>query len=273
MLGTLILWLGWLFFNAGSSAAIANGSNEDAERAIINSILSPAAAGLLTFATRKHITGEKKDIRLDFQALTNGILAGLVAITAGCASVEPWAAVIMGLIGSLTYSVSCLIMNKCKIDDPLEAFQVHGACGVMGCILVAFFQIDNGIFYGGKSSTDDEGNKTVAGGELLGIQIASCLIIILWSGGLSAIFFGISKAMGVLRLSEQDEILGGDLHYFGPIEFYGNPKDYDLVEIMQKQIAASAGKAKEDQVEDMEGGGQELKQIVKFHPSSEPKNE
>ena len=122
MLGTLILWLGWLFFNAGSSAAIAGGANKDAERAIINTILAPAASGLLTFVTRKHITGEKKDIRLDFQALTNGILAGLVAITAGCASVEPWAAVVMGLIGSLTYSLACLGMNKAKIDDPLEAF-------------------------------------------------------------------------------------------------------------------------------------------------------
>merc|ERR1711907_902469 len=183
---------------------------------------------------RKYITRERRDIRLDFQALTNGILAGLVTITAGCASVEPWAAVVMGLIGSVTYSLACLVMNKLKIDDPLEAFQVHGACGVMGCILVAFFQIDNGILYGGKSSTDDEGNKTVAGGELLGVQLLGCLIIILWSGGLSAIFFGISKAMGVLRLSEQDEILGGDLHYFGPIEFYGNPNDYDLREIMHK---------------------------------------
>ena len=105
--------------------------------------------------------------------MTNGILAGLVAITAGCASVEPWAAVIMGLIGSLTYSLSCLVMNKCKIDDPLEAFQVHGATGVMGCILVAFFQIDNGIFYGGKSTTEPGSDgvdvKTVAGWELLGI--------------------------------------------------------------------------------------------------------
>ena len=106
----------------------------------------------------------------------------------------------------------------------------------MGCIVLALFDIDKGIYYGKKSITetgpDGEEVKTVAGGELLGIQIAGCLLIILWSGGLSAIFFGISKAMGVLRLSEQDEILGGDLHYFGPIEFYGNPKDYDLVEIM-----------------------------------------
>jgi ammonia channel protein AmtB len=66
VLGTLILWLGWLFFNAGSSGAIAGGANTDAERAIINTILAPAASGLLTFISRKHITGEKKDIRLDF---------------------------------------------------------------------------------------------------------------------------------------------------------------------------------------------------------------
>lgn len=126
-------------------------------------------------------------------------------------------------------------MEKLKIDDPLEAFQVHGACGVIGCICLAFFNLETGIIYGAKSETtmvDGEEVKTVAGGELLGVQIAGCLIIILWSGGLSAIFFFISKQMDALRLSEKDEILGGDLHYFGPIEFYGHPNDYDLVETM-----------------------------------------
>ena len=71
----------------------------------------------------------------------------------------------------------------------------------MGCILLAFFDINLGIFYGKKSEGEGD-DKTVAGGELLGIQIAACLIIILWSGGLSAIFFGISHKMGMLRLSE-----------------------------------------------------------------------
>jgi len=66
VLGTLILWLGWLFFNAGSSGAISGGANKDAERAAINTILSPAASGLLTFVSRKYITREKKNIRLDF---------------------------------------------------------------------------------------------------------------------------------------------------------------------------------------------------------------
>lgn len=105
----------------------------------------------------------------------------------------------------------------------------------MGCICLAFFNLETGIVYGGKSSTtmvDGEEVKTIAGWELLGIQIAGCIVIILWSGGLSSIFFFISNQMGALRLSEKDEILGGDLHYFGPIEFYGHPNDYDLVETM-----------------------------------------
>lgn len=66
VLGTLILWLGWLFFNSGSSAALSGGANADSERAIINTVLSPASSGLLTFYTRKHITGQNKDILFDF---------------------------------------------------------------------------------------------------------------------------------------------------------------------------------------------------------------
>jgi len=97
------------------------------------------------------------------------MLAGLVCITASCDCVESWAAVIIGIIGSITYSGACRAMNAMKIDDPLEAFQVHGACGIMGCIVLAFFKMEDGIFYGGKSSEDEEGNKTVAGGELLGV--------------------------------------------------------------------------------------------------------
>lgn len=230
--GTLLLWLGWLMFNAGSSGAMVgedgSAAYEAAERAIMNTILAPSAGGLLTFVIRKHITGENKDIRMDFQALTNGILAGLVCVTASCDSIESWAALLTGMIGSVTYSVACLVMNKLQIDDPLEAFQVHGCCGIMGCITLAFFKIDDGILYGGKSETDEEGNKTVRGGELLGIQLLGCLAIIAWAGGVSAIFFYISKLTNCLRLSEMDELLGGDLHYFGPINFDGNLKDYDL---------------------------------------------
>ena len=83
--------------------------------------------------------------------------------------------------------------------------------------------------------------------------------------------------MGVLRLSEQDEILGGDLHYFGPIEFYGNPKDYDLVEIMQKQIVLSSAKKVEEGDEEVLEGGEDIELSTAKKPifvlSEEIKNE
>jgi Amt family ammonium transporter len=250
VLGTFLLWLGWVMFNGGSSGGIVgeDGSKThlSAELAIMNTILAPAAGGLFTFLTRKHITGENRDIRLDFQALTNGMLAGLVAVTASCDCIEPWAAILTGIIGSVTYSICCGLMNIAQIDDPLEAFQVHGCCGVIGCITLAFFKIDDGILYGGKSVTDDEGNKSIAGWGLLGIQCLGCICIILWSGGVSAIFFYISKITNTLRLSEMDELLGGDLHYFGPMEFQGQLHEYDLADGIDNIVLKSARQANED---------------------------
>ena len=239
-------------FNAGSSGGLVSGDDgsatyESAELAIMNTILAPAAGGLLTFYIRKHITGEKKNIRMDFQALTNGILAGLVCITASCDVVDPWAAVVTGFIGSLTYCFACKAMIKLQIDDPLEAFQVHGCCGVMGCVTLAFFKKDVGILYGGKTEVDADGNKTIAGGELLGVQLLGCLCIIAWSGGISAIFFFISHKMHSLRLSEMDELLGGDLHYFGPVEFTGKLNEYDLAGNLEDMMMKSAKNLKEDE--------------------------
>ena len=89
--------------------------------AIVNTIVAPSIAGIVTFYIRKHITGENKDTRMDFQALTNGILAGLVSVTAGCGSCDPWAGLVIGFLGSFVYCGACRIMTACKIDDPLEA--------------------------------------------------------------------------------------------------------------------------------------------------------
>lgn len=157
----------------------------------------------------------------------------------------------MGILGSIAYSLGCRAMTAAKIDDPLEAFQVHGCSGLMGCIMLAFFKIDDGIFYGGKSykafdKASGEISKVPAGRELLGIQLFGCLIIVLWSGIICSIFFIISMKFNWMRLSEQEEILGGDLYYFGPIEFDGNPGDYDLADICGKLIMESAKKFQEN---------------------------
>lgn len=111
-----------MFFNGGSSLTINGGGWKSAAKAMVNTILAPSAAGLFTFVTRKHITGQNKDHRLDFGALTNGLLAGCVSVTASCAAIEPWAAIVIGLVGSVVYSGACVLMEKFEIDDPLEAF-------------------------------------------------------------------------------------------------------------------------------------------------------
>jgi len=82
---------------------------------------SPSVAGLTSFFTRKYITGENFEYRLDFDAIANGILAGAVSITAGCADVEPWAAFIIGILGSFIYSSAVVLLRTLEIDDPVEA--------------------------------------------------------------------------------------------------------------------------------------------------------
>lgn len=177
--------------------------------------------------------GGNTNIRYNFSALTNGILAGLVSITASCDRVHPWAAFVIGSLGALVYIGSSRLMYKLKIDDPLEASQVHGFCGIWGVLALAFFKIDEGIFYGGENS-----------GKLLGAQIVGLLFIIAWVGILSGIFFAVSKKMGVLRLSASEEIIGGDIHYFGPLEFTGNLYQYDIEEGIQMKInAKDSGKS------------------------------
>jgi len=82
----------------------------------------------------------------------NGILAGLVSITGCCNAVQPWAAIIIGSIGSCIYSLSCRAGEYYKVDDPLEAFQVHGCCGAWGVLAYAIFAIDKGLIYGHPDS-------------------------------------------------------------------------------------------------------------------------
>lgn len=193
--------------------AITGGNYKSAAQAMVNTILAPSAAGLFTFLTRKYITGQNKDHRLDFGALTNGLLAGCVSITASCAAVDTWAAIVIGLIGSVVYSLACVLTEKMEVDDPLEAFQVHGCCGIWGIIAMALFHSTKGVFYGGVS--DD---TTVAGGKFLAVQLLGIVCICAWSGGLSAIYFFIFKKMNCIRLNEEEELLGGDIHYFAPIQ-------------------------------------------------------
>mmetsp|Transcript_15697 Transcript_15697/g.37874 ORF Transcript_15697/g.37874 Transcript_15697/m.37874 type:complete len:452 (+) Transcript_15697:34-1389(+) len=209
VLGTFILFFGWFGFNPGSSLAMKTTADAySASMVAMNTTVGGAMGGLVTYVlafvlTKKHSVG----------ALCNGILAGLVGITAGCGSVEPGEAFVIGGIGGLFYLAGSMLTQAVKVDDPIEAFAVHGCAGFWGVLAVGLFGGEatggNGIFHGGENS-----------GAQLGVQVLGALMITLWSGGFALLFFVPLKMAGLLRVSDAMQNLGLDEAKHSPRRAY-----------------------------------------------------
>jgi len=206
VLGTMILWVGWYGFNGGSTLGISTYSR-DAGRVVLTTTLSACAAACTGTLVTFFVEG-----KWDLGCLCNSILAGLVSITAGCSVVEPFAAIIIGAIGGLVCYGASKALVALRIDDPLDAFPVHGACGAFGCIMVGLFAADKytynldanaGLFYDGDF-------------HLLGVQIVGVLTIALWVGGTMALLFGAMYAAGILRVDPDHEGALDESEHEGP---------------------------------------------------------
>lgn len=205
-IGTFVLWFGWYGFNPGSTLRLTGGAYGTVERCAVTTTLAAAAGGTTTLIIRKFT-----DHIFDLISVLNGVLAGLVSITASCAFVEPWSSVLIGAIGSVAYISSAELLLKLKIDDPLEAFPVHGVAGLWGLVAGGLFNreglgsVQSGILFGGS-------------GKLLAANLVGGFIIALWTVSLIGPFFYGMKALNVLRVSYEDELLGGgrDMIFGGP---------------------------------------------------------
>lgn len=134
-LGSLILWFGWYGFNIGSTGAIV-GSGGLAAHVFATTTLAAATSCLATTGVGYFFDADNKAL---VQNANNGIIAGLVSITAGCATSNLWGAVLSGLIASVIYYGSSRLLIYLKVDDPVDAFSVHGACGMWGLMAASFF--------------------------------------------------------------------------------------------------------------------------------------
>merc|ERR1719213_770345 len=179
----------------------------------MNTTLSAACGGLTVFILRFFMLGRKYDLG----ALCNGILAGLVSITAGCSNVESGSAVLIGLLGGCIYFGSSTLIKKLKIDDPVDASSVHGSCGIWGCVAAALFDFGAGTDkhhgWGGFSATswtEDGETKYMTTGDALGANLAEVAFVIVWSGGLCGVVFGILMKAGILRVDSDLEEKGMD---------------------------------------------------------------
>jgi ammonium transporter, Amt family len=204
-LGTLVLWTGWYGFNGASSLGLSGGGSNVAGRAMLNSTISAAAGGVTTMLMSRYVL--KPRTHFDIVAICNGILAGLVGVTAGCDSMRSFAALFTGIIASFVYLSAERALAKAKIDDVIGAFPVHGACGIWGVLATGLFHMEKGLFYS-EEFTRSEG-KGCFGPNLIGI----CVIPLWVATTTIPLFLGLKK-VNLLRVSKEAEEEGMDKHYF-----------------------------------------------------------
>jgi ammonium transporter, Amt family len=221
VLGTIILFFGWFGFNPGSSLGFVGAFRNLAVIAAINTLLAGAAGGVSAM-TYIWLSGPTK--KPDPGMSVNGILAGLVAITAPCAFVDSWAAVVIGLIAGLIVCWASVLLEKWKIDDPVGAVPVHFFNGLWGVLAV-------GIFANGNPDTAAwNGVESAVTGLLYGgttqivAQLAEVGSIFVFVFGLSYVFFKVLAALKLLRVSREVELQGLDIPEMGAL---GYPVDWE----------------------------------------------
>ena len=219
MLGTFILLFGWFGFNAASTFAA---TDVQFATAATNTAIAGAfgAVAAMLYITRK--TGKP-----DPGMMANGMLAGLVAITAPCAFVSPWAAAVIGVVAAIVIIESVYFFERRGIDDPVGAISVHGVGGFLGVMSVGIFS--NGSYGAGWNGSSVDGVTGILYGDSgqLGAQALGAVTILVVNGALSAAFFAIQKKVlkKGLRSSQQDELDGLDIAEMGVLaypEFQGS---------------------------------------------------
>jgi ammonium transporter, Amt family len=197
-LGVFILWVGWFGFNPGSELV----ADQFVSGIAVNTMLAAAAGGFVTAMTIWLVAGKP-----DLAMIGNGVLAGLVAITAPVGAVTPVWSVVIGGIGGVLVVFSVLFFDKIKIDDPVGAISVHGVCGLWGLLSIGLFARYDDAFLG----REDAGLIYGGGIEQLAVQALMAVIILAWVSICTGILFFVLKKTIGLRVTREEEIEGLDV--------------------------------------------------------------
>ena len=203
VLGTFILWLGWFGFNPGSTLMATTPSVGYFAYIAMTTNLAAAAGALAAMFTAWKILGAP-----DMSMVANGAIAALVAITASCAFVDPWASVVIGAVAGVIAVVGVLAIDRIHIDDPVGAVSVHGMAGIWGTLSNGLFATPDrvkllavgtpGLFYGGGF------HQLLVQAEGVSASLAYVFFVSL------LVFYVIKVTIG-LRVSEHDEVSGLDI--------------------------------------------------------------
>jgi Amt family ammonium transporter len=237
LLGGFILLFGWFGFNAASTFAATD------VRFTIAAVNTGIAAATGLVASMVWIM--KRTGKPDPGMITNGMLAGLVAITAPCAFVDPWAAAVIGLIAGVLVIEAVLFIERRGLDDPVGAVAVHGICGTFGALCVGIFATGEYGALWNVTETDATAETGVTGilyDPSLGFQqlVAQLIgVLVIWTVmfGIAYGFFKIQNSLtkGGIRSSVEDELAGLDYPEMGVAAYPGDVA-YSLQDIVLEQL-------------------------------------
>jgi ammonium transporter, Amt family len=203
LIGTMILWVGWYGFNPGSTLG-AVGVGGTIGIVVLNTTLGGGVGSLSAMFFQYFRTG-----KWDLSATLNGSLAGLVAVTGGCAFISPLASIIVGAVGGIILLLWGDLLERIKVDDAVGASSVHLACGVWGIIAIGLFAEPSLTPFAANVKAGFGGLLVPGGGaDILITQIIGSAATILWVGVTSVIMFGALKAIGRLRVNPKAEVDG-----------------------------------------------------------------
>jgi len=260
ILGTFILWFGWYGFNPGSALAIANsGSAATAALCAVTTTLAAASGCVTAMAFDSFIEARKTgETSYDLTMAMNGALGGLVAITAGCSVVYPWAAIVIGIVGGLVYYGFSKFLIKMKIDDAVDAIPVHFANGAWGVIAVGLFSDVELQAIAGYSTAHQGWFNDFGDANLLLVQLVSVIWTCVWVVGVMTPFFMALNAAGMFRVDPLEEEVGLDIsHHRGAAYDLKAAKEDDVAELLEvraskhgkvevpKEVAKAADEAEE----------------------------
>jgi Amt family ammonium transporter len=218
ILGTIILFFGWFGFNPGSSLAFTGNGGLLAANAAVNTLVAGGVGGLAAMLWMWWFGPSKKP---DPGMSVNGVLAGLVAVTAPCAFVDSIAAAVIGLVAGVLVCLATGLLEKLRIDDPVGAVPVHFANGLWGLLAVGIFANGNPATAGWNGMESPVRGLIAGNGSQMLAQLCEIGAILVFVFGLSYLFFRLLNALGLLRSKVKHEIMGLDIPEMG-VQGYSN---------------------------------------------------
>jgi len=234
VLGTFILWFGWYGFNPGSTLSISpDGYGDIAALCAVTTTLS-AAAGAVSSMFTDTLVGflSEGEVEYDLTMCMNGCLGGLVGITAGCSVVEPWAAIIIGIISGVVYVFSSKLLVLLKIDDAVDAIPVHFFNGIWGCLATGLLASPRhtAMSYGATNC-----GLFYSNGQLILNEVFGILFIAGWVAAVMTPFFYVLNMLGMFRVDPLEEKVGLDISHHKGAAYDLSAPDAGDVEVFQSK--------------------------------------